>query len=332
MRRDVWIEGDDGLRIGFYDDWMADQVVDMFVAQYGGDRATQALHFERFYEASFQRPHGLRLVALDGERVCGFQTYFYWPYRCGDERLRSFQSGSSLVSPEYRGRQIFARLLNFLSQIRDRPQVDFLMGFPVEMSYGSFLRNGWHNPLNLRWYVRPIRPLSIARASAPPDAAWRFDRNPEPIDVAYPAGLFALSKDADFQAWRRSYGDRGPGYLYFHHGEGGKAIRFELKPNRRGRLQELVLGDIVRSSEDPALLARGLRELVRAVRGHRFVTLLSVALNPDAADGQLVAALRRRGFFRIKRSIYFIVKPVDGRPELLDPRCWQLYRSDIDTW
>jgi hypothetical protein len=58
--------------------------------------------------------------------------------------------GARFVSPEYRGRQIFARLLNFLSQIRDRPQVDFLMGFPVEMSYGSFLRNGWHNPLNLR--------------------------------------------------------------------------------------------------------------------------------------------------------------------------------------
>jgi hypothetical protein len=59
---------------------------------------------------------------------------------------------------------------------------------------------------------------------------------------------------------------------------------------------------------------------------------LSVALTRTRADGQLVAALRRRGFFRIKRSIYFHREAVDGVPELLDPRCWQLYRSDIDTW
>ena len=195
-------EGKDGLRIGHYDDWMFDQVIDMIVEQYGRDRDGEAELFRNFYEAPFQRESGIRLVALDGDRVCGFQSYFYWPYMFSGQKLRSFQSGNSLVSPDYRGRRIFSRLLNFLDELEDRPQIDFLMGFPVQMSYGSFIRNGWDNPLDLNWYVRPIHPLSALGGREIGAKDWKFDRKPELVEALYPPGMFALSKEDDFSEWR----------------------------------------------------------------------------------------------------------------------------------
>ena len=325
-------EGNGGLQISYYEDWMFDQVIDMVVEQYGRDREGESELFRKFYEAPFQLDSGIRLVALDGERVCGFQSYFYWPYMFSGQKLRSFQSGNSLVSPDYRGRRIFSRLLNFLHELEDPPQIDFLMGFPVQMSYGSFIRNGWDNPFDLSWYARPIHPQSVLSAREISTSDWHFDREPEPVEAVYPQGVFALSKEEGFSEWRRSYPSLNSPHFYFHYSQENKTVRFELKPNRRGRIQELMIGDIVRDSEDPMLLKKGLQELVRAARSHRFLAALSVAINRSSADKTLEQALRRRLFVPIKKKIYFIVKPIGSLVEPIRPEYWQLYRSDIDTW
>lgn len=322
----------DDIVIGFYEPRMRAQIIDLIVAEYGRDHAQQESLFDRFYDAPFQRNNAIRLVALDGERVCGFQSFFRWPYVLGGRELRTFQSGNSLVHPQYRGRRIFARLLEFLEATPDRLPIDFLMGFPVEMSFGSFIRNGWANPLDLSWYARPIRPLSILRVGRHAEEQWSFDRAPEQLSPVYPSDQFALSKASDFLEWRRGYRSTSPAYLYFHYREGGNTIRFELKPNRRGRIRELVIGDFVRDSADPRLLRNGLRALVRTARSHRFLTILSIAINDHSADRSLHRAIRRSGFLRLRPKIHFIVKAREEWREGTDPRRWWLLRSDIDTW
>ena len=323
----------DGIRIGFYEDWMLPQVVDMFAAEYHRDREQGEAEFRQFYEHPFQRPHGIRLVALDGERVCGFQSYFFWPYVFQGRELRTFQSGKSLVSPDYRGRRIFARLLNCLAETDRRPEIDLLMGFPVQTSYASFIRNQWSNPLNLTWYGRLVHPLSSIVSDAKPNGSDYFlDREAENVDHVYPENCFALSKDRRFAEWRKEYRAGDPGYLYFHHRENGKTIRFELKPEKRGRINQLIIGDIARESADPALLRGGLRALVRAARRHRFLTMISIAANAECSETTLIRRLRRSGFIRLKPKIHFIVKQLGERTEAEDPRNWWLLRSDIDTW
>ena len=322
---------DDGIQIRHYDDWMLPQVIDLFVAEYASDREEEERSFLEFYEHPFQRAHGIRLVALDAERVCGFQSFFYWPYMYRGRELRTFQSGRSLISPDYRGRRIFARLLSFLAESEDRPEIDFLMGFPVEMSYGSFMRNRWSNPLDLVWYARILHPFSVIRSGAPSDAGFDFQREPEAVEPYYPYDGFSLSKNPDFVAWRKAYAATRT-YYYFHHREGGKMVRFELKPNQRGRINELVIGDIVGDCGDPELLRRGLRALVRSAKRHSFLTILTIAVNAQFAGSSLIASLRRLGFIRLRSKIYFIVKPIAEKPESEDPRCWWLLRSDIDTW
>lgn len=323
---------DDGIRIGFYEDWMADEVVEMFVAQYGGTRDEQSAAFHAFYESPFQRPHGIRIVAVDGERVCGFQSFFFWPYEYGGRQLRTFQSGNSLVHADYRGRRIFARLLGYLDQAEGRPSIDFLTGFPHHKSRGSLIRNGWINPFDLAWYGRPLRPLSVLRR-APGADDWRFDREPEVVDAHHPGEQFSMSQEADFAAWRRATRTGGSDpYFYFHHRRDGRTIRFDLKSNRRGRVHELVLGGINRDSLDPALLRGGLRTLVRAARGHRFLSVLTAALNRRCRDKGLLHALWLSGFVPLKWKICFCVKQLGPVVGLEEAARWEVLRSDVDTW
>ena len=322
---------DDGIRIRHYDDWMLPQIIDLFVSEYATDREEEERAFLEFYEHPFQRTHGIRLVALDAKRVCGFQSFFYWPYMYRGRQLRTFQSGRSLISPNYRGRRIFARLLNFLAECEERPEIDFLMGFPVEISYGSFMRNRWSNPLDLVWYARILHPFSAIRSGVLSDADFDFQRKPEAVEPYYAYDCFSLSKNPEFAAWRNAYA-ANRNYYYFHHREGEKRVRFELKTNRRGRINELVIGDIVADSGDPDLIRRGLSALVRSAKRHSFLTILTIAVNAQLADSSLVASLRRLGFIRLRSKIYFIVKQVAEMPDVEDPQSWWLLHSDIDTW
>ena len=326
----------DGIEISYYEDWMFDQVIDMFVTQYGVDSEQQKASFKQFYETPFQLSQAIRLVALDGRTVCGFQSYFYWPYFYQGKILRTFQSGNSLISKDYRGRRIFARLLNFLAEENppDRPKIDLLMGFPVEMSYSSFIRNKWINPLDLVWFTKPIRPFSIVRVYQPRLSDWGLETVREEVKAYYMKGQITLSKDADFVEWRRAANRESVlKYLYLHFHDSNGTIRFELKPQQRGRINELVLGDIVRDSADPELLRAGLKTLIRVAKRHSFLTILSIALNEQSSDHSLLQAVKDCGFFKLKNRIHYIVKPMDdGFPECTDPSHWHLLRGDIDTW
>jgi hypothetical protein len=45
-----------------------------------------------------------------------------------------------------------------------------------------------------------------------------------------------------------------------------------------------------------------------------------------------VEALRRRGFFRIQKKVYFILKTLGSLEGTTDPQRWDVFRSDVDTW
>ena len=70
-------------------------------------------------------------------KMSGSAEYWGWIHRSAVRHLKA--AG------------IFARLLGYLDEHGAEHRVDFLMGFPVEMSFGSFLRNGWDNPTDLSW-------------------------------------------------------------------------------------------------------------------------------------------------------------------------------------
>jgi GNAT superfamily N-acetyltransferase len=322
---------DDGIRITAYENAMRPQVIALICSEYGGSLAEHEKNFIGFYEHPFQRERCIRLVAMDGDRVVGLQGFFYWPYCFGDERLSSFQSGSSLVERDYRGRRIFARLLEHLDAARERARIDFLMGFPVKESFGSFVRNHWANPLDLSWYARVINPFTILSPRNLSQTQMQFDGAPEPIETYRLENAYSLATDPEFLEWRRQYRE-GTACYFFHHSSPSGRARFDLKLRRRGRIAELTIGDVTSSSPDAELLEAALRELIRAAQAQRIITILTIALNSKLRDGVLLRSLRRCLFVRLKPKIHFIVKTFRASCHVEDPTRWRLFRSDIDTW
>ncbi len=317
------------MKIQLYENWMKPQVIKLFCSQYGTKEYEQESIMENFYEHPFQKEKGIRIVALDQDKVIGFQSLFYWPYQKDGLAYNTFQSGNSVVHPDYRGKGIFQKLLNYLDDYNKDLKIDFLMGFPVQQSYGSFIKNKWANPLNLNWYLTIINPLgfifSINKITS------SFDKSPEPIIQNTLPNTFRLVDEIDFEKWRSSFSDQSK-YCFFNFAEHENKISFSLKINKRNKwFNELIIGDIRSSTNDHSFIKKSISKLkIRAFK-NLGVTAITIALN-EHSTSTVKDIITKKKFFKTKKSIYFITKSFNEGIEINDPDKWELYRSDIDTW
>ena len=318
------------VRVAHYEDWMAPQVIALLAEEWKVPLDAETRSYHSFFDHPYQRHRALRLAAVCDETVCGFLSYVYWPYEWAGETLHVLQGGNAIVSPSYRGQRILARLASYPWQVAYQPQASFAIGFPAQTSYGSTIRAGWSNPANLSWHVRILHPLSVLRVAPPHPVPAYFETAPTEIDACPPPGVFSLSRDPDFIAWRAVCSPQP--FWYFHFHDRGHTIRYQLKPNRRGRVSELIIGDVARESLDPGLLAASLRALIRAARQDHSLSILSIAINDGCSDASLLTALAACGFHAIPRHIFFCVLPFCDLPEVKKAESWFLLRGDIDNW
>lgn len=62
--------------------------------------------------------------------MAGFQSFFYWPVVVDGRLIRSYQSGNTLVHPDFRGQRLFARMLNYIHEPESGFNCELLIGFP----------------------------------------------------------------------------------------------------------------------------------------------------------------------------------------------------------
>ena len=186
-----------------YESRMIEQVAQMFENQYG----IKASEFEKlmldFYEHPFQKDKCIRVVANEGDKIIGFQSFFYWPYLKNGKIYNSYQSGNSLVHPDYRGKGIFQSLLKNIEENSKSKGVDFLTGFPVEASYKSFIKTGWNNLLNLNWFVKIVNPLGFLFGDGKLQHYFA-KRNNAPVNSEL-QNHFQLNITKEFNEWRNNY-------------------------------------------------------------------------------------------------------------------------------
>jgi GNAT superfamily N-acetyltransferase len=310
-----------------YEDWMRPQVVALFDMEY----ATGAAQFDtllgQFYEQEFQRERCIRIVAIDGDRVAGFQSFFYWPVVIGGKEVQSYQSGNSLVHPDYRGKGLFGKMLNYIHEPGSGFNAELLIGFPVEASYNSFIRNGWKNPFNLQWYIKPLNPV-LSFFSNPEKQLRKAWGERKKDDFKGDLSTVYVAQRTDFDTYRFAY-ETGDFYRFTFESEGKKAY-FELKAQRRKRIiRELVIGKFLVTHADQDFMKRSLHALTREVKRSANFTLLSFAVNHESAD--LLQVVSAAGMRPIEKRIYFIAKgPLADAVN--DWSSWWMFRSDIDTW
>ncbi len=318
------------ITIRFYEPQMKQQVTALFSRQYGVAEQTFSKLLDHFYDHPYQQNKSIRIVAVDADKVVGFQSFFYWPYTFQKRDVNVFQSGNSLVHPDYRGQKIFARLLEFLDQHRAELRIDILIGFPIVASKNSLLRNNWKHLLDLQWYVCRGSALSMF-TSEEKQLNSCFSSAPISQLTDDSANYIRLSSDPQFLKWRSDYSTDQP-YRYFQYESASGVTEFTLKVSRRKRIiRELIIGDIKSTTYSNEHISAALRKLVADVRKYRTSTIISFASNPNNTRINR-DVLKSAGFNPIERTVFFCTKNFSAPKEFEQADMWTLYRSDIDTW
>jgi len=313
--------------ITWYNDTMQDQVISMFENEYKLNRQYFNTLFNDFYFHPFQKDKSILIVALDGDTVAGFQSFFYWPYNFAGKTFNSFQSGNSLVHPNYRGKGIFQKMLAFIDKENKTIGIDLLMGFPVEASLRNFIKDGWKNIFDLTWYLKIGNPLAFFDADLGKKPNFSKGLNYLPN---FTEDKFKLNTDGSFAAWRNNYLGADT-YFSFTYKTDNETIIFHLKKNKRKKvLNELIIGNVLLSSgKANVFLKDALKELLSKVK--MDFHFISIAIN-ESGDHLLKQDLEILNFKRTNKSVYFIVKPFSDNGHMLEPANWCVYRADIDTW
>jgi len=318
------------LKITHYEPWMKPQVLSMFHEEYGIEEAAFERFISQLYEHPFQREKCIRLVALDGEKVAGFQSFFYWPYTMGDKTYESFQSGNTLVGKDYRGQGLFQKLINHVFANEENIKADFMMGFPVEASFKGFVKNKWQNILNLKWYVRIMNPAAVL---FPIGMNKKFTENYLPDGNK--TDRLRLTESQEFVEWKNGLKSEANKYYYFTAEVAtNKKITFELRLQTRKRIiKELIIGKIFFDQDSEVHLAQAIKNLLKSVRKSLSVSMISIAVNDECKNPNYSHILVQSGFRKIENEIHFIVRPLrEGSENLTNAGLWDISRADIDTW
>lgn len=318
-----------------YEDWMKDEVISLFMEEYGVSYDQFLVTFNAFYEAPYQKNKAIRMVALEDRKVVGFLSFFYWPMAIGTKTYQSFQLGNGVVHADFRGKGVFAKLIAYLEN--NHFEMDFAIGFPVEASRNSFVRMNWKNPINLRWFIKWINPLSLIIGFK----EIRYSENgilnftPDHLIEHNLKNEIHLDYSKEFAFWREALVSRQ--YLFLFTDETGNKIQFLLKNNVRKRvIKEVIVGKVLVTVMEQdvnlsQLYEKGLKALIKSLRKSKNATLLSLAVNEDYINSRSID-LRKAGLKRIEKQIYFIHKSPQDLEELMDKSAWNMHRADIDTW
>lgn len=307
---------------------MRPQVIALFVAEYGVEFNAFEKLFLQFYEAPYQKGHSIRIVTVEGEKVGGFQSFFYWPLYQNGRTIHALQSGNSLVHPDFRGKGLFAKMLDYIHQPENNISFDILIGFPVEASYNSFMRKNWENPFDLNWFIKPLNPVLSLFSKAADQLAKCDQFNRVPTDIFPKNQSIMVEQSRAMDEYRIAY--QHEPHFRFTFAEGSERAMFEFKVQIRKKIiQEIVVGKAIFTSSDATFRANGWKAFERALRKHCNATMMSYAAN--GLNSEVIHQITHHGFKKIDRKIYFIAKAKSGAIET-NWADWHIERGDIDTW
>lgn len=321
----------DDIKITLYEPWMKPQVAQLFQNEYGIKQSEFEDLMTKLYEHPIQLKKCIQIVALDEQKVVGFQSFFYWPYTFEGKIFNSFQSGNSLTHPDYRGKGIFKKLLNFVFENGNKVDADFFIGFPVQASYGSFVKNKWSNIFDLVWYLKVVNPFGFLFGKS--ILAKVFSRDFMPNGKAS-IDTFRLNDEAEFVKWKNELKFDKQNYYYHSFKISDKEeIIFEMKFQVRKKIiNEIIIGKVYFKGDSVTKLDIALKDLLKKIGKAKCVTICSICINEQLKNPDYKQVLSTHNFKRLDKKIYFIVKPLVKGDDVLEAQKWDIGRADIDTW
>lgn len=300
-------------------------VIELICNEYGYNKQIYADYFEAFYDKKYQ-DKSILIIALDNNKVIGFQSFFYWPYILNKKKYNSFQSGNSIIDGSYRGKGVFKRMLNFIEE--NEFNIDFIVGFPVEASYYSFMKTNWKNPFNLHWYLKINRLFSVFRKPNYKLLERNFQTS-QRNDLINSAIFTTISDDIAFINWRNTcYRDK---HFFYTYSKDNNICEIGFKLNiRKKYLKEVIIGQINGNIDNILFVKEAVQTFLNEIKKINSITFISIAIN--SSNMNYIGIIEQLNFKKTKKKIYFIIKEMKVKFSENEYNNWLILRGDIDTW
>ena len=326
-----------------YQDWMLEQIVSLNIDQYGGNREERRQAFLEISSSKYIKNRSVPMVALDKNEVVGVQTYRYWPYYYLGRKFYSLQSGGTLVKKTHRGQGLFMKMLSRGNALLEKKKVDFVMGFPVPMSYGGFIKDGWSHLFSPVWFVKVLRPKNVLKKRYVKRNKEEEDLGSVGLELGYEVcenlrrylsdGLISLSSENDFREYRYK-NNQSEKYLFWSYKERNLSVVFLCKISWDRGFKELLIGDVLCNADNNKLVIRGFSAFVNSIRRIEELAAITILVGGKTIDW--LPVLIGNGFLPIPKRISFILKKVGLNKEefgtIENWRKWSIMQADLDTW
>jgi GNAT superfamily N-acetyltransferase len=321
-----------------------------------GEKVTQQRNESFWAWKHEQNPFGPSLTWLAEEQgnIIGLRTFLRWQHGSGSKSYNAVRAVDTATHPDYQRRGIFKKLtINGLAGLRDEG-VDYVFNTPNRNSMPGYLKMGWLHVGQLPMYVKVLRPLRFAKALV---AAKLFRiKNPNNGDdgvdiIEHPplaADWFAAAGDLSEllaqDALLRGPGlttRRSPDYLHWRYvqhpqvcyyaeeiGSGEQRAVVFCRENHRFGLRELMINDILMTSNDPGLVRRLLKQVMRKTNADYLIAHFGTG-------SAHLDAIKRAGFFKVPgQGMALTVNPLvaDISPDPGKIANWSLCLGDLEIF
>ena len=299
---------------------MKEDIINLFCNEYSYDFDNFQKKFENLYDDNFQKNKCIRVVALYNDEVVGFQSFFYWPYKINNSNLESYQSGNSIVKENFRGLRIFSMMLDKIENMIQQKNIDFIIGFPVEKSIGSFKRKKWINKFNLIWYVKPISFNPMISFKKP---FINLSNEKQFFDLENKEFII-LENSRVFEKYRINL---NKGNIYFSLQKNNIKLELCCKLKKRRKiLNELIIGNIQFNEFSEEAINEAFIKIIEIAKKSNSIHFISFAVSENIKVFKPV--LLKFKFKSMKKKIFFIFKNFNN----INFDNLLLFRADIDTW
>jgi GNAT superfamily N-acetyltransferase len=313
------------MRVQLYDPSWKERVIALTLQEYPFMEPWFVQRFEALYEHPYQQGRNRIILATEGEALAGIVSYIHWPLQGVASNTRSFQILGVLVSPDFRGRGVFAQLLDAMKAQAAEDAADYLIGFPVPASKPAFVKKGWNHVFDMLWFIKPVSLFAALRRK--PFSAKGFSGDvPENLQADT---MLQTAADTTFWNYRKAFMPEWPAW-WFSCTVQGHPIHIQFRIGQRKGLNEASIGKIYAGTAPESAISQGIKQWMRALRKEGSTVFASVAINPECPSetGKAVQSL----FYKTQKKVHFIHMSFSGKTDGDMPERWNMMRGDIDTW
>ncbi len=273
-------------------------LLDLVRLSLGEGAIPRTLAYWRWKHTANPFGHSSVLIAEAEGRLVGLRAFMRWAWQSGGRAVPAVRAVDTATHPDYRGRGIFKQLTLQLRDEMEAEGVAFVFNTPNAQSRPGYLKMGWTLVGKPTLWVRPVRPVRLARALRS-EGLGGDETAPPPIHAASAGDVLARPEvrtlvassreipraeayhtfhDLDYLSWRY-VSIPGFGYHALAQGGGRDGALALVRTRRRGAVRELRVCDLVVGSTDTA--RRNARALLRSL--------------PRIADVDVVIGMRPLG-------------------------------------